>query len=1182
MALSSLRRPGVLIALVGVVVVVLAGVVGLYQWWANHLPQQGQPRYEQYAEAFEIGTAALDAGSTLHQTAEEQLTQAIKLVPQEPAAWANRGLLYLRKSPQQKERAAADLAQANRLAPDNPDIQEMLALLAEYNGNLEKAAEHLRAALEKTPNDPRRLYRLAETIEKLNLLDSDRQRQEILERIVKQRPGNMPAQMRLAELAARRNDRPTLHATLKALRRQALNWQGKEDQVAAARAKLAEIEQEAKGKFVPSDFAITLAGLDNLLKPLAGYTRGFTELRPSDDSQVGSSLQNFLVLTPLRPSPDEPDLEVSFELGDALEFPGDARDWTWGGPVWLDGEAGPSLFVANARQVRRADAAGAALTFPSGAKGEAPGLFGVVAIDWNNDQRTDLLLAGAGGMRFFQQKAGKAFEDVTAATKLPAAVLQGDYFGAWPADVDMDGDLDVILAPRQGAPQLLRNNLDGTFTLLPIFPGVDSLRALAWADLDNDGANDAALLDGKGRLHVFLNERGGLFRKLAVPGPDTRYAALAIADVNADGRFDLVALRQDGKLVALSLAEKGDSWKVEELASLEKKLPLDPGEVRLQAIDLDSNGAIDLVLRTSKGGVAWLADGKGSFVLLPNEVPPGLSDVFPIEKGKLGLIAQQKGKFARCAVIGDKGYHFDEFRLRADPTGTGDSRLNSFALGSEAEVRTGSLIVKQPVDRPVTPFGLGRRNRVDVLRLVWTTGSPQYELKKPGDEVIRIMQRLTSSCPFLFGWDGKQMAFVTDFCWSSPLGMYINAQDTGGPLQTTDWVKVRGEQLAPREGVYDLRVNANLWEVDFLDHLALRVVDHPPGTEMHIDERFFLTPTPPRVYLTGPSRPVARAWDHKGKDVTEVVKEIDGRYLDRAGRGLYQGVTRDHWVEVSPGEAPPGEGPVYLLAHGWLHPTDSSINFALEQGKHDKPRPLALEVEDGKGGWKQVGPFLGFPAGKNKTLVIRIDGLDGKGVPRRLRLRTNLEIFWDALHVARGLDEKQCRIVTLGPKKADLRFRGILRMSQANRSSPELPHYDDIVCRGQFWRDLEGYYTRFGDVSELLEKVDDRCVIMNAGDELRLSFAAPPAPPGGWKRDFVWVCDGWTKDGNLNTRFGKTVLPLPWRGMKDYVTQPGRLQDDPVYKRFPRDWEVFHTRYVTPAAFERGLRNFAAPTRNGR
>ena len=40
------------------------------------------------------------------------------------------------------------------------------------------------------------------------------------------------------------------------------------------------------------------------------------------------------------------------------------------------------------------------------------------------------------------------------------------------------------------------------------------------------------------------------------------------------------------------------------------------------------------------------------------------------------------------------------------------------------------------------------------------------------------------------------------------------------------------------------------------------------------------------------------------------------------------------------------------------------------------------------------------------------------------------------------------------------------------------------------WLDLEGYHTRFGDVRELLTGVDDRYVIMNAGDEMAFRFPA--------------------------------------------------------------------------------------------
>ena len=146
-------------------------------------------------------------------------------------------------------------------------------------------------------------------------------------------------------------------------------------------------------------------------------------------------------------------------------------------------------------------------------------------------------------------------------------------------------------------------------------------------------------------------------------------------------------------------------------------------------------------------------------------------------------------------------------------------------------------------------------------------------------------------------------------------------------------------------------------------------------------------------------------------------------------------------------------------------------------------------------------------------------------------------------------------------------------MKAADASSPELPDYNRIASTGQIWRDLEGYATRYGDITELLMKIDDRMVIVNAGDEVRLRFAAPDPPPAGWKRDYVMIGDGWIKDGDFNSVYSKTVLPLPYHGMKNYDRPPGTLEDDPAYRRHPEDWQKFHTRYVTPEIFQNGLRN---------
>ena len=101
--------------------------------------------------------------------------------------------------------------------------------------------------------------------------------------------------------------------------------------------------------------------------------------------------------------------------------------------------------------------------------------------------------------------------------------------------------------------------------------------------------------------------------------------------------------------------------------------------------------------------------------------------------------------------------------------------------------------------------------------------------------------------------------------------------------------------------------------------------------------------------------------------------------------------------------------------------------------------------------------------------------------------------------------------------------------------------------------------------------MDDRYVIMNAGDELVLRFMAPPPPPAGWHRDFVLIGDGWVKDGDYNTTFSKTVLPLPAHDQPDYTTPPGDLEDDPVYRRHTEDWQRYHTRYITPQRFHRSL-----------
>ena len=108
---------------------------------------------------------------------------------------------------------------------------------------------------------------------------------------------------------------------------------------------------------------------------------------------------------------------------------------------------------------------------------------------------------------------------------------------------------------------------------------------------------------------------------------------------------------------------------------------------------------------------------------------------------------------------------------------------------------------------------------------------------------------------------------------------------------------------------------------------------------------------------------------------------------------------------------------------------------------------------------------------------------------------------------------------------------------------------------------------------------------MNAGDELRLRFRRRRRRPTGWTRDFVLVGDGWEKDGDYNTSFSKTVLPLPsprssrLRG----IARPARARRRsrlPAASR--RTGRRIHTRFVTPRAFLDGLAVNARAATSGR
>jgi hypothetical protein len=185
-----------------------------------------------------------------------------------------------------------------------------------------------------------------------------------------------------------------------------------------------------------------------------------------------------------------------------------------------------------------------------------------------------------------------------------------------------------------------------------------------------------------------------------------------------------------------------------------------------------------------------------------------------------------------------------------------------------------------------------------------------------------------------------------------------------------------------------------------------------------------------------------------------------------------------------------------------------------------------------------------------------------------------MQIYWDHIFIATDVINRDLGMISLQPVLADLHYRGFSALSRKDFSSPHLPDYYEVTT-GQKWRDLTGFYTRYGDVLPLLLESDSKYVIMNAGDEISLEFTATELPelPSNWTRDFLFYNDGWLKDGDLNTAHGQTAEPLPFHGMTSYpYGHDDSYPNDPEYVNY---MELYNTRKVTTDSFKNAIRNYS-------
>jgi cytochrome c-type biogenesis protein CcmH/NrfG len=690
----------------------------------------------------------------------------------------------------------------------------------------------------------------------------------------------------------------------------------------------------------------------------------------------------------------------------------------------------------------------------------------------------------------------------------------------------------------------------------------------AATDLDADKDIDLLVFaDGQAPVAV-LNDRLLRFHRDEVKlAPAQDWNGGLVFDANHDEQSDLLLLPTGQKpLLLLSQRDTPAEGLRERFAAGATD---SPPLLQAQAVDLDLDGWTDVVgLSQSRAPVLLHNDGTGRLVLRAGALAPLTLPSPPLIGGEgrvRGVKANDLLAVAVCDLDGDglpdvllwsaaeglqawRNLGNGNHGLRLELTGRRDKasslRTNADAIGASVTAYAGPLhtMIENTTlaaglgqSRLPLDLGLHRASAADVVRIRWPDGVPQAELNQSAGEVLRVAEinRKSSSCPVLLTWNGSRFVFVTDFLGAGSMGE-LSSDGSTRPPRPEESLKIEPSQLVPRDGRYVLKIAEPMDEVLYLDYLRLDVIDHPADLDVFPDERFVVSGPPPTQEVLAFRAPIlpVRAADHRGRDVTAVLRERDGKTVDGFATRLWTGFAEEHFVELDFADQlakRPTNDRLFLVLAGWTeYPYPESI-FAAEQAGVPMLTPL-LEKLDADGKWQSLGE-IGFPAGLPRVMTVPVRGLAGQQ-SCRLRIRTNLQIYWDQIYLA-PLAEDHLQVRSLEVEQATLAHRGFMR--QVGQGTQPVSYDDDRTETVAVTR-WQGTLTRAGDVTELLRRDDDRFVLCGPGDEITVAFNCRELPPlpTGWVRSFVLRTQGYCKDASPFTLTGGSIEPLPFRGMKSY------------------------------------------------
>ncbi len=516
------------------------------------------------------------------------------------------------------------------------------------------------------------------------------------------------------------------------------------------------------------------------------------------------------------------------------------------------------------------------------------------------------------------------------------------------------------------------------------------------------------------------------------------------------------------------------------------------------------------------------------------------------------------------------GYH----TLTVARSGGGSTPLTFTLNGKELQTTYTELL-------PVGEYRISVPNVVDVGTGIlefayWSNGAttPTITINLQDRTIIVATYDLISgyaSCPSLYVWNGTGYSYVADVSgWLGNID-YINANGEIVFAGTNPWdyIKLGQIPIPTADGYIDIVLTQQYDEIFYFDTAYLKVVDHPAGLDVHatisnwvnlffndqiyaINETSIISP----VNATHVWAPIGT--NAEGENVLSQISQLDGVFTP-GNSGLYS----QAWNNISLNQLTldlgnlSGAEQIKLVLNGitfWGDPEPyyswiESFQTAAAQGlvadgTEINPFPY-MEIKDANGNWVKVPKDQQIPVPSMyvaRTFVVDITDLFPPGTTDfEIRINNFYNVTWDYI----GIDLTPQDSITVQE------ITGQATLSQLwethSRSS--------------------GAFTRYGDVTLLMQNADDMFVIGRQGDQISLRFPTDnlTAPAAGMVRDYFLVTASFFKDEPGAWGFGLTtydVNPLPFYGMSGYpYPDTESYPYDPLHLVY---LEEYNTRVIPP------------------